>query len=236
MGNVLLAALDSTNAATANFPFNIDWKTPEGVTAIATCLAALFAFLALMSIAVLNRQIKTDHERSRRERAMDLMMCYVTTHDPSNYEILFGLNLSFVLTEEQCRSLWEREPFSVQGKQQNLLDTWRAVYNATKNKKGSQTESGATVSLLTAPEVYILRSIVSNHLNKLELVSSAWNNNVADRGIIEQEFVRIFCPKDGVYVLEKFREASGVYPSIGKICEHFRQTKSQSVRAMPPIA
>jgi hypothetical protein len=246
MGTSILAVAEITNQiaitnqATQSFPFNINWETPEGITALATCLAALFALLALMSVALLNRQIRADHDRSRRERAVDLMMCYVTTHDPSNHQIVFGLNLSFVLTEEQCHSLWEREPFAVLDKHQHLLDTWRTACNSSlngsKSRKSPGDGSSNSVLTLSASEVYMLRSIATNFLNKLELVASAWNNNVADRAIIEQEFVRVFCPKDGVYVLEKFRDASGIYPSIGKICEHLKQKKSQSITAMPPVA
>jgi hypothetical protein len=216
------------------------WQTPEGVTAIATCLAALFGFLALISVALLHKQIRADHDRSRRERAVDLMTCYVTTHDPSNHQLLFGLNLAFVLTEDQCHSLWERETFEILEKHQHLLDTWRSACNASLNGSKSFKSGGggssASVLMLSSSEVYLLRTIATNFLNKLELVASAWHNNVADRAMIEQEFVRVFCPKDGVYVLEKFRDASGIYPSVGKICEHFKQKKSQSITAMPPVA
>lgn len=214
------------------------WESPEGVSAIAGCLAALFGFLALLSVALLHKQIRADHDRSRRERSVDLMTCYVTTHNPSNHPILFGQNLAFMLSEDQCRSLWDRETFDVSGKQQSFLDTWRSACNSSNEFKFKRIESdgtGIAVSRLSPSEVYFLRSIVTNYLNKLELVASAWHNNVADRGIIEQEFVRVFCPKDGVYVLEKFREASGIYPSIGKLCEHYRQKKSQSIVAKPPI-
>lgn len=233
MGNTL------TNITASSFPNNINWESPEGITAVATCLAALFAFLALISVALLHRQIKADHARSRRERAVDLMMCYVTTHDPSNHQLLFGLNLAFVLSEEQCHSLWEREQFEIIEKHQHLLDTWRTACNTALNGKNIRVSGAgpsASVLRLSPSEVYMLRSIATNFLNKLELVASAWHNNVADRAIIEQEFVRVFCPKDGVYVLEKFRDASGIYPSIGKICEHYKQKKSQSITAMPPTA
>jgi hypothetical protein len=229
-----------TNTASAGFAVNGNWLGPEGITAIATCLAALFGFLALMSVYLLQKQIRSDHDRSRRERAVDLMTVWATSQDPTCYQIVFGLSLLHSLTKEQCHALWNREAFGIEVRNQSLLDSWRAAccFNSqNRSKKTNVSGSGNNSQLtLSDSEVLMLRSIASVTLNKLELVASAWHNNVADRQIIEREFIKLYCPKDGAYVLENFREASGIYPSIGKICEHYKNKKNESLAAKPPIA
>ena len=226
-----------TNTLAAVGRQQISWNTPEGVTAIATCLGALFALVALISIVLLRHQIKSDHDRSRRERAVDLMTCFATSQEPTNREVVFGLDLLHSLTKEQCQALWARDSFEIEPRQQHMLDAYRFVVAAKglAIKKPAGGAGGNSVLALSVPEVLMLRSLATVSLNKLELIASAWNNNVADKEMLAAEFVRVFCPRDGNYVLETFRDASGIYPSIAAFCEHYKQRKKDGVVSKPPL-
>jgi len=214
-----------------------EWTSTEGITAIATCLVALFTFLTLFSLILLRKQIISDHDRSRREMAVDLMKCYSTTYDPTNRETVFGFALLQLFSKEQCHSLWNREVFSVENKHQHLLESWRAAHKPVLDSKGTKKEVGPSTSslMLSLEEVYLLRSLATTRLNKLEMIAGAWYHHVADRKIIEQEFLRIFRPKDGKYILEDFRKASGVYPSIAQLCNNLELKNDESFVAKPEI-
>src|SRR5208283_3979832 len=133
--------------------------------------------------------------------------------------------------------LWKGEQFSIDVKHQNLLDHYRAAAisrdGGGKGKKGNGDGVGNAVLHLSLPEVFMLRNIGIVRLNMLELVASAWHHSVADRDIIEKEFVRVFCPEDGEFVLENFREASGIYPSVGLMCDDYKNKRS-NILPKPP--
>jgi hypothetical protein len=234
MGNSLTNAFANSAAV---FGSNVAWTSPEGITAIATSLVAGFTLLTLFSIVFLRRQIRSDHDRSRREMAINLMKCYSTIVDPTNHELVFGFELLKLLTKEQCRSLWQKEPFTVERKHQHLLECWRSARNsAGKSKtaaKGTNSDPGPGV--LSVEEVYLLRFLANTLLNRLEMIAGAWHYNVADSKIVQQEFWRVYCPHDGNFILEDYREASGVFPSIATFCAVLKENKEKSVVAKPPI-
>jgi|SRR5882672_6675256 len=206
------------------------WENPEGVTAIGTCALAVITFFTLLSIVLLRRQMIGDHERSRREMAISLMQCYCTTQDPTDHEVTFAMGLLQGLSHDNCNALWHREVFQIESKNQHILDAWRNAYKV----KGVSGGGGSPLNI-TPIEVYMLRKVATNMLNKLEMIAAAWHNNIADKTIIEQEFVKVFWPRDGASVLEQFRKASGVYPSIGRFCVHYEKQKDSSFVQKPPI-
>lgn len=76
-----------------------------------------------------------------------------------------------------------------------------------------------------------MRWEIVTYLNSLESILSAWRHNTADKEMIEEQFRYMVSPKDGHYILEKFREAAGgahTYPSIDQFVSHLK-----TVRANP---
>lgn len=222
----------------------IEWFNPNRIGALAACASAFAAIITAWSIVLLKKQISTaqeqtkyDHERSRRERALEVMMCFVNQHSATDHQITFAIALIYELNPEQCRALWKKEVFSVSEKQQQFLEAYRkAFYAGFQSEKRSSNNAVLTKpGELTPLEVRALNRIAASVCNKLELIASAWANNVADREMIEKEFVAVFCPETGKYVLETFREASGIFPSIKQICEHYRSSGTTRI-SRPPIA
>ncbi len=188
------------------------WYTnPEWWIAIAT-------WMALASLWLIRWQTNTDHERSKRERAFDLMQAFAF-QDATNHQLTFGLGLLHALTGDQARCLSARETFELEAKHEHMLTEYRRACGVDKPTSKKQNLT------LSETEVHTLRRIAIVHLNRLELIASAWNDNVANRKMIEREFIKVFCPQEGKYVLSEFRAASGVYPSIEKLCEHFQNKK-----------
>jgi hypothetical protein len=57
-------------------------------------------------------------------------------------------------------------------------------------------------------------------MNVLETVASAWRTNIADQGIIEEEFHSLFFrPGNYHFRYELYRRETGVFPSIGAFVE-----------------
>jgi len=230
-----------TNGVTAAIQ-GMTWTfTTAGITAASSCITSILTGFALLSIFIMRKQLKSDHDRSRRECAVELMRCFATTPDPTDHKRVFGLALMNILTSDQCKSLWAKESFSIDAKCLHLLSAYRHACNGlstgseSASKKKSDSSSSSTPSLIVSVvEAYTLRSIATSYLNRLELVASAWHHNVADGDMIETEFVKVFCPKDGIYVMETFRKVSGVYPSVERLCQHFEKKKNAALLRKPP--
>jgi hypothetical protein len=231
-----------TNALTTNLVTNIghnlSWVDPTGIAAMASVFGALCSLATILSLFLFKKQITSDHDRSRRERAADLMECWVTSQDPTNREVVFGLQLLQTLTHEQSVALWNRQQFQIDPKYQNVLDSYRAS-SILPCRKGTQTApakaSRENQLMLRETEVLMLRRLAISMLNKLELIASEWHNNIADREIIEAEFIKVFSPEEGHYYMDKFREVSGIYPSIREICQHIEKNKQVKSVGKPAL-
>src|SRR5687768_106872 len=105
-----------------------DWSDPAGIAAVAACASAFAALITAWSLVLLKRQISFDHERSRRERALDILMCFVNTHTSTDHQITYAMALIYKFNSDQCRSLWKAEPFTVDEKQVPYLETYRKAF------------------------------------------------------------------------------------------------------------
>lgn len=228
-----------------------NWLTPEKITAIATVLMTVAAYIALYSFRLSKKQIEAanlqvqaanlqieaaklqigaDHARSRRERAVELMQTWVSY--PDSFTQISARRLLRKLSGEQCKKLYNREVFKIDDGHDVILSLFRDAY---KKEYGDDSEvklEGA----LTHAEMLYLRSIACGHLNQLEVIATAWVHEIADKVIIENAFRKIIQPAPDEFVLDKFRLASGVYPCLSKVVEHLREEQKNRTTAQSKTA
>jgi hypothetical protein len=183
----------------------------EWITAVMTTVIAISVFIAW-------RQLRADHERSRRERAIELILEWAMSLNPKA-----SISRKFVetLNEEQSLSLSKQESFNVEEKYKTLLSgCLEECEDSFKSESGRIT--------LTHRQITSIRWEVISYLNKLEAILSAWRHNVADKDIIEEQFKYLIRPEDGHELLPNFLKVVGnYYPAISEFARHLKDTTTK---------
>jgi len=192
---------------------------PDWISALANMVTAGAVLLAY-------RQFRGDHERSRRQLSVELMQEWVrnlTQHSTA------ARKLVDTFSEEQAKKLYAQEPFNVDKKNVPLLDA--ALKDSLKCTGDSYK--------LTVEQSSSLRWEVINYLNALEVILSAWNNNIADREMLEEQFRDLVSPEKDVYLLKSFRKAAGgaaTFPCIEEFVKHLGAAKTPSTTGKGRVA
>ncbi|WP_162615857.1 hypothetical protein [Solilutibacter oculi] len=192
---------------------------PEWISAAANVVTA-------GAVALAYKQFRGDHERSRRQLSVELMQEWVrnlTQHSTA------ARKLVDTFSDEQAKRLYAQEPFEVEKKNVPLLD---AALSDTLNCAGDSYK-------LTVEQSSTLRWEVINYLNALEVILSAWNNNIADRDMLEEQFRDLVSPEKDVYLLKNFRKATGgaaTYPCIEEFVKHLEAVKTPSTTGKGRVA
>jgi len=193
-----------------------DWAdiaTIVGSTAIIGVLAqAYFIF----------KQIKADHERSRREKSVELLIEWTKRLGADS---AFARKVVESLSEEQCRNLYNSEPVTIPAK----------FVSDTKHFLGLNIDDTQHVNgsiIISTEQASKLRWCVTSYLNMLESILVAWQYSVVDRVIIEKEFSYLFSVEKGHAALKHFRAAAGgesSFPAIEIFANHINEVRRKSL-------
>jgi hypothetical protein len=192
------------------------------VSDIASIAAAGAATIAAFQIFVLRTQLRSDHERSRREKAVELMQFFVTTAEVQNVATLDIRRFAESLNKAQSQLLCEGKTFEVDVASKSLLP--HDLIQQQDNNGRVQVDESACRAI----KIQLMK-----YLNILETVATAWRHNIADREIIEEEFKSIVSVKTNAFVLEEFRLATGIYPSIAEFTEAIKKNQNQRMSKSP---
>ena len=233
---LLLAVINNASAAAGGDAENSgktsSWTTPEGVTAIATVVTALgliFVYwqtrvasrqmklavdqftLAADQLKLASQQFKEDHERSRKENAVNYLMDYIRHDEP---ELAAVRILVEALPKDACEDLAIPKEFSVDAKHKEyLLICLRNV--AAEEELGKQERDGKI--RLTFRQANRIRSLAMSYLNGLEGVLTAWKAAIVDSKIIFDQFARHVVPARDNPAFKTFCtaiHAEDCYPSL----------------------
>lgn len=92
--------------------------------------SALISISAVVSIFLLIKQIKDEHEKSRREKCLDLLMTWSTNLAP---ETNFAVKIVEKFDREQCTKLYRMEEFYVS--KNCAMRSKRYILNIAKKMK-----------------------------------------------------------------------------------------------------
>lgn len=193
------------------------------ITSLGVGLIAWQTLVSIKQLKVLKKQITSDHERSRRQRAIDVLEKWANTLDrarPSARTIIEGLSI------EECRLLKDKKPISIPDSKLYFLE------NALQDLQNKNFIPGADKKiLLDEKQVAHLYYLAISHLNSLEIALQSWLSGVADKNILESELKYLVKPDNGQYVMANFREIMGggsAYPAISAFVEHLESTLKPS--------
>lgn len=186
---------------------------PDWISAIANTITAA-------AVALAYRQFCGDHERSRRQLSVQLLEGWVRNLSQHSTA---ARKLVDKFSEDQAKRLYAQEPFEVEAKDIPLLDA------ALKDTL----DAGETNYRLTVEQSSSLRWEVISYLNALEVILSAWNNNIADREMLEEQFRDLVSPEKDVYLLKNFRKAAGgasTFPCMEEFVKHLGDAKTPKTK------
>lgn len=187
--------------------------------------ATIIGSLAVIGIAVqvylTHRQIKADHERSRRERSVDILIEWSKN---LKKEGSLARKIIECLTEEQCREVFNQQEVKINKKHEALLVQLFGDKISTADQQSIDTIT------LSGAQTTELRWHVISYLNCLEFTLVAWQYSVVDKEIIEAQFSYLFRPAEGHEILKHFRKAAGgenAYPAIEIFAAHISQKRRE---------
>lgn len=204
---------------TTNVTLNSDiWSIIEALATVGSLISIWFMIV----------QFHSDHEKSRREKTVDILLEWKKSITEDTYIIK---QLCEKLNEEQCRKLSLLEAFNVEADwYKEFCEIFKDGSEQKKDEnpifpKSIYCEDCSCTKKndipLTKAQVKKLRWELTNYLNILEIVMVAWENKIVDTEVIEQEFAFLINKKEGKTLLETFRIAVGdenTYPAIKDFC------------------
>ena len=171
---------------------------------------------AQQELANSQKHFEADHERSRREKTVDILFEW---DKRLKKEGALARKIVETFSAEQCRELTSQSPMQVSAK---LTPHLHQLFG-----KNLEPDQNNLISLNEAHSSE-LRWHVITYLNALESVLVAWQYSIVDRGIIEHQFSYLFKPSDGHEGLKHFRVATGgedSYPAIEIFASHIMEKR-----------
>ena len=180
--------------------------------------------IVAIQVFLIWRQMKADHERSRREKAVDLLLKWTEKLDENSS---IAKKIGEKLNEEQARKIYNYEKVKLSKDYKNLI-----------NKIFKKVQEEGEFVILNERQSGKLRWLLISYLNLLESILAAWQYNIVDRDLIEHEFSYLFSPEEGYTVLKNFRIVCGgekTYPAIEIFINHLEERRKNILREKAKI-
>ncbi|MBN4063495.1 hypothetical protein JYT79_01805 [Cardiobacterium sp. AH-315-I02] len=212
---------------------------PDWITAIASIIGVGVIFIAIgqfkaalaqvkVSVAQLETSTKqlelstknlgADHERSRRETAINLLVEWSTN---LNRRGSIARKFAETLDFNQSKELFNENAIKIDIKNKHLI---LGCLPDTTDEKIKSWDDNKTIDL-SENESAEIRWIIVSYLNTLETIMTAWRHNLADKQIISEQFSYLVSAKDGHAILKNFREAAGGRSSFPGIADFVEETE-----------
>ena len=151
------------------------------------------------------------HEQKRREFAVTLLSKWtrlLTSEGTAARKFIERL------TPAQVKKILDMDEFSIENSHEikQIIDAIIGCSHDSGEKNNPEEEI-----TITKEQSIKIRWLVVSYLNNLEVIFSAWNNNVADQKMIEEQFRDLIVEEKGYTLLKTFRTAAGgskIYPNI----------------------
>lgn len=98
---------------------------------LATILSSIAVFIYALQLIVQKKSLKEDHERSRREKGVDILNHWFSTLDKNNST---ARKLAENLSEDNLLAIWHCEEFEMLYTSKNL-QYFTVLFGGLKNKK-----------------------------------------------------------------------------------------------------
>jgi biopolymer transport protein ExbB/TolQ len=168
------------------------------------------------------KEASEDHERSRREKAIDLLFEWAkesTDIGGDARRFCQKLSLDQIKQLYAFKDLLDENPttMTVEAKYRHFND--RALKGLQRTGTSATSTSGGMITLTPDELIYIRQNLI-DYFNLIEAVLSAWVHNTADQGMIEEQFKFLCQNEESFKLIVNFREASdNACPSLSRYAE-----------------
>jgi len=189
-------------------------RTIAGVVSATAIVIAVHQFLLARRQFELQRRVwESQHERARREKAIEIVRTFtqsLTAQWSSTHKLVERLET------DQLKDLDDGKPFSIAVVEKS--DVQAALPNASLDIRDNRIH-------LTGEQSYQLRYQALDVLNNAEIVFQAWQRDVADPTIIEQEMRFLYQPDDPhpTTLMQRYRNifhGERYYPALYRFIAH----------------
>jgi hypothetical protein len=157
------------------------------LSVIANVATAVGIWFLWKQVNLLKSQICSDHERSRREKAVDLCLEW-SKFLKENTIISRSLVENFSI--DQAQQLWRFDPLIIKSTNKPVIDACFSYQNGFYEEKDGNI-------IISRRGSSFLRWHIIGYLNMLESILSARRHSIADRDIIKEEFKYLLEPTKG---------------------------------------
>lgn len=190
----------------------------EIVRTLASVVSTAAIVVAVIQFQLQKRVWRTQHDRARLEKAIEIITNFntaITAQWSSTYKLVERLSSS------QLKELDHGRPFSISESEENDLKA--ALIGSEMIKANGQIT-------LTSEQSYKLRFQALEVLNAVEIVCQAWDRDIADRTILEDEIQFLYDPHapEPTTLLSKFRnvgQRGRNFPALYKFTAYLDQKR-----------
>lgn len=165
------------------------------------------------------RQYRSDHDRSRREKAIEYILVWVQS---LNRRATLARKLVETFNHQQAKALIEQRAFKIDDEHAPLIEGIFEPLPVLEDEKYKITQAMSAE----------LRWIIVSYINNLEAIMAAWYYHVADRKIIAEQFAYLISPSNGHFILEEFRATANDaqhYPAISAFVRSYKASREETL-------
>lgn len=196
---------------------------------IANLVTLALSSVSFISVLVLIFQIRSEHEKSRREKACELLLEWT---EQRKEKMIYARNIVEKFSIEQYRNLYLENKLEIDV---SLKKDVQLFFNNDKINKNIRNNK----IKLNKAKVRKLKHFVLLYLNLSESILAAWQCSIADKEIIENEFEFLCSPEEGQNVLQNYRTACGSenrFPAIELFCMRIKDKRKEKLKEKGNIA
>jgi len=198
---------------------------PKWTELVSVGVLVLGFLIAIGSLIYARLQIKADHERSRRQLAMEMCYRWSSSSSPETSSVIRMIEK---LSDGQCAQIANQSPVLIEEEHKHfLLNIF--LLRFPDFEKTLETLKEKRHYRIDGQYVICLRHIAVRYLNMLESVLMTWTGGIADQRMIEAEFGFLLDEKQGRTAVEKLRMKIGNegFPAISKFMQALRDKASK---------
>ena len=198
---------------------------------IVSCINALSIIVLVYQAKLLKEQIVKTHEQARRDRTIEILSNWCQSISNVNG---FVEKIENLLTEEQCRALYNRLAFTVSGQPKELICDFCKSEGLHACDQCDHASSLEVSKMLLSK----IRWSMVSYLNSTETVALAWQEGIVQRDVIESEFDYLYNTQTGYTLLQKLRSCThqgNAYPAIEALCNRIKEKHGIATPKKKPL-
>lgn len=188
-------------------------------------LSFISKIVGLITLFFIYKTYSGYHEQKRREFSVTLLSKWTRL---LTSELTAARKFVERLTPNQVKKILDMDEFTIESSDENMQFIDAIIGCNHEQDENINTEELITI---TQEQSIKIRWLAVSYLNNLEVIFSAWNNNVADQKMIEEQFRDLIVEEKGYTLLKTFRTAAGgskIYPNIERFsAEIIKQNASK---------